>query len=324
MKKWILSLTAILTVSLFLAGCGDKQAETGNTDDNKPLTAYTTVYPLQFFTEEIGGEHVSVETIYPPGADEHTFEPTQKDMIKLAESDLFLYVGLGLEGFVEKAKNTLEKEQVTMVATGESIHFDELDDHSDHGHEEEHDAGHEEEHGHSHGDIDPHVWLDPIYSKELAQSIKNALVEKSPENEATFEKNYEALIQKLDELDSSFLELADQAAHKEFIVSHAAYGYWEKRYGLEQISISGLSTSSEPSQKALEEIVKAAKKTNSNYIFFEQNVSSKLTEIVQAEIGAEALTLHNLSVRTEEDMKKNRDYFSIMTDNQEALKKALQ
>ncbi|WP_338449195.1 metal ABC transporter substrate-binding protein [Niallia oryzisoli] len=313
MKKWLLCLTVFLTVSLFLTGCGGTEADNNGSSFDKQLKVYTTVYPLKYFTEEIGGEAVSVDTIYPPGADEHTFEPSQKDMIKLAESDLFIYVGLGLEGFVEKAKDTLVNEKVTLVAAGDSIHIDEQAvNHAE-----------EENHGHTHGDIDPHVWLDPIYAKELAESIKNALVEKDPENEKTYEQNYEALIQKLDELDSKFSEMAKQAGHKEFIVSHAAYGYWEKRYGLKQISISGLSTASEPTQKDLESIVKTAKETGSNYIFFEQNVSSKLTEIVKEEIGAEALTLHNLSVLTEADMKSNRDYFSIMNDNLEALKKAL-
>ena len=47
------------------------------------LSVYTTVYPLQYFTERIGGEHVDVQSIYPPGADEHSFDPTQKDMIAL-------------------------------------------------------------------------------------------------------------------------------------------------------------------------------------------------------------------------------------------------
>jgi len=310
MKKWLWLFTIFLIVSFALTGCGDTEKK--NTSSDNQLTVYTTVYPLQFFTEEIGGEAVNVETIYPPGADEHTFEPSQKDMIKLADSDLFIYVGLGLEGFVEKAKDTLQSEKVTMVAAGDAIHFDEDTTSTEEKHE-----------GHSHGDIDPHVWLDPIYAKELAGSIKNALIKKDPEHEETFTQNYDRLVQKLDDLDSQFSEMAKGAEHKEFIVSHAAYGYWEKRYGLEQISISGISTSSEPSQKDLESIVKTAKETNSRYIYFEQNVSSKLTEIVQKEIGAKALTLHNLSVRTEEDMKNNRDYFSIMEDNLQALKKVI-
>ena len=89
--------------------------------DNNQLTVYTTVYPLQYFTEAIGGDSVVVETIYPPGSDEHTFDPSQQDMIALADSDLFFYVGLGLEGFVDKAKSSLQNEEVTMVATGDSL-----------------------------------------------------------------------------------------------------------------------------------------------------------------------------------------------------------
>ena len=62
-----------------------------------------------------------MKSIYPPGADEHTFDPTQKDMIALADSDLFFYIGLGLEGFVENAEKTLKNEHVKMVATAEAI-----------------------------------------------------------------------------------------------------------------------------------------------------------------------------------------------------------
>ena len=132
------------------------------------------------------------------------------------------------------------------------------------------------------------------------------------------------LAQKLDTLNEQFTEVINEAENKDIIVSHAAYGYWESRYGLEQISVSGLSTSSEPSQKDLEKIIETAKEKNINYIFFEQNVSSKITEIVQNEIGAEALVLHNLSTRTDEDIKKNRDYFTIMEDNLQSLKTGLQ
>ena len=80
-----------------LAACGKQNVENVQTGDESAidkLSIYTTVYPLQYFTERIGGEHVDVQSIYPPGADEHTFDPTQKDMIALADSDVFFYIGL--------------------------------------------------------------------------------------------------------------------------------------------------------------------------------------------------------------------------------------
>ncbi|HAF0292594.1 TPA: adhesin, partial [Salmonella enterica subsp. enterica serovar Typhimurium var. 5-] len=185
MKKPALLFSFLLIFSIFISGCGNDAAESGKKNDNL-IQVYTTVYPLQYFAQQIGGDYVNVETIYPPGADEHTFEPSQKDMMDLADADLFFYVGLGLEGFVDKAGKTLENEDVKMVPVAEGLHLDEG------GHEEESEEDHEEhaedehaEHGddeHAHGDIDPHVWLDPVYANELALVIKDQLSEQMPEN----------------------------------------------------------------------------------------------------------------------------------------------
>ncbi|MGD6902719.1 metal ABC transporter solute-binding protein, Zn/Mn family [Bacillus infantis] len=335
MRKLIMLLTLLLPVSLFLAGCGDGNADQAEKKTKDQLNVYTTVYPLQYFAERIGGSYVNAQTIYPPGADEHTFEPSQKDMMALADSDLFIYIGLGLEGFVSKAEGTLENENVTLLAAGENIDMAGTEDghsheegteeeaHEENGHSHEEDGHSHEGDGHNHGDIDPHVWLDPLYAADLAEAIKDQLAEKMPEHQKEFEENYQKLAAELDSLHHEFDETIDSAEHKEIIVSHAAYGYWEKRYGLEQISVSGLSTSNEPTQKELENIIKTAREHGLNYIFFEQNVSSKLTEIVQNEVGAKSLQLHNLSVLTDENIDNKETYFTLMENNLKGIEKAL-
>src|SRR5690606_14146049 len=138
----------------------------------------------------------------PTGANEHTFEPTQKDMMQLADSDLFFFIGLGLEGFIEKAESTLANANVKFIATSNAISeehlhsstghsFEELTDHE---HEDDAHSEHHHDHDdHNHGDIDPHVWLSPVLSQELALALKNELVKTMPEQEATFTKNYETL-----------------------------------------------------------------------------------------------------------------------------------
>ena len=134
MNKKLFFIVSIIAV-LILAACGNQQVETVPSEDESAtasLSVYTTVYPLQYFTERIGGEHVDVQSIYPPGADEHTFDPTQKDMIALADSDLFFYIGLGLEGFVDNAEKTLKNEHVKMIATAEGIAEEMLDEGHDH------------------------------------------------------------------------------------------------------------------------------------------------------------------------------------------------
>ena len=338
MKKW-LSIISMLTFILLLTACSkdnEAPAETDNTQSNNDtLSIYTTVYPLQYFTERIGGEFVDVASIYPAGANEHSFEPTQKDMMALADSDLFFFIGLGLEGFVEKAKKTLENEDVKLVATADGVteeqlhistghtHAEATTEHDDHGHNHDHDEEDEGDKDHAHTDHDAHVWLSPIISQQLALTIKEELTKALPEHEATFNENYEQLVADLDVLHSEFEEMASATTKKTFFVSHAAFGYIAGHYGFNQVPVAGLNSQSEPSQKELTTIVDLANKEGIEYIFFEQNVSSNLTEVIQKEVNAKTLTLHNLSVLTKEDVQNNEDYFSLMRKNIEVLKQAL-
>ncbi|CAH2717584.1 High-affinity zinc uptake system binding-protein ZnuA [Neobacillus rhizosphaerae] len=312
MKKIILILSILLPLSLILSACANGKDQVQKKKDQ--LSIYTTVFPLQYFTERIGGKYVDVKTIYPPGADEHTFEPSQKDMMNLADSDLFFYIGLGLEGFVEKAKGTLKNENVTLVPTADKLNLPK----NNHSTEEE--AGHDD---HDHGDINPHVWVDPLYAKEMAAVIRDSLAKKMPQNKDVFNTNYQKLASELDDLNTQFEQTITNAKHKKIIVTHAAFGYWENRYGIEQISISGLSTSNEPTQKELEKIISIADHDGLHYILFEQNVQSKLGKVVQSEIGARALPIHNLAILSKENIKNKETYFSLMNKNLETLKTAL-
>jgi zinc transport system substrate-binding protein len=328
MKKRSLLISIFLLIAITLIACSGEntskqQTNEQETTENK-LKVYTTIFPLEDFTKKIGGDLVDVESIFPPGADAHTYEPTTKTMVDIAKSDGFIYSGVGIESSVQQIKEALEKEKVAFIDAGKGIellandHNDEAHDHEDDAHADEHAA-----HDHNHGDNDPHVWLDPILSITIAENIKNALVDLNSEGTETFEANFQQLKTQLEDLDQSFTDIVSKSENREILVSHAAYGYWEKRYGIKQISVLGLSPTEEPSQKELKNIIETAKDYNLHYIIFEANVSSNVTDIVQAEIGAEALTLSNLETVTDEDLKKNEDYFSIMKKNLETLETAL-
>ncbi|ARF16844.1 metal ABC transporter solute-binding protein, Zn/Mn family [Sporosarcina ureae] len=349
MSKWFLATLSVIVLSL-LTACGNKEQVKENVKEKvEPessediLSVYTTAYPLQYFTERIGGDTVDVHSIYPPGADEHTFTPTQNDMMALADSDLFFYIGLGLEGFVEGAEETMKSEHVKMIAVADNISkellgnvnddvvhdlHDEAEEVHD-SHEEaeevhdEHNEAEEAHDDHEHGEFDPHVWISPILSIELATTIKDSLIEASPEKKDTFEQNFETLKKDLLELDQKFKDMASNAPIKTFFVSHAAFGYIADTYGLKQVAVAGLNSQSEPSQKQLASLVEYAKTQDLKYVLFEQNVSSKLTDVIRKEIGADSLMLHNLGVLTTKDLDNKEDYFSLMEYNIETLSKAL-
>ncbi|MBB5326267.1 zinc transport system substrate-binding protein [Anoxybacillus tepidamans] len=305
-------LSVLLVVILTLFGC-NKQEATEPSKNKNVLTVYTTVYPLEDFAQKIGGDYVQAKSIYPPGVEAHTFEPTTRTIKQLADADAFIYIGEGMEGFVDQTIQTLKNEHVTLVEGAKGIEFlDSTREHEENGEE------------HNDGDKDPHVWLDPVLSVQIAENIKNALIELKPEAKDTFEKNFASLKQQLQQLDEQFQTIVKNAPKKEILVSHAAYGYWTKRYGIQQLSIAGLSPSNEPSQKELAQIIDTAKKYHIRYVIFEQNVTPKVADIVKNEIGADVLRLHNLEARTKEDIEKNKDYIAIMKENLEVLKKALQ
>ncbi|MEH7238907.1 metal ABC transporter substrate-binding protein [Bacillus sp. JJ1562] len=308
MKKISGYFVLLLLISI-LSACGADQKNSANEEGK--LTVYTTVFPLTDFAQKIGGETVSVKSVYPPGSDAHSFEPTPRDMTDIASADAFIYTGVGVEGFVTSAQKTLKNEKVSLIEAGAGIEFLHTED-NDH---------HDDEH--HHGDIDPHIWLDPIYSIQLAENIKNALIEINPSDKEIYEGNFKELKEQLEALNREFMEVTNSATQKEILVAHSAYGYWEARYGIKQISITGYSPTNEPSQKQLKNIIDVAKEHNLKYILFEQNISSKIGKTVQNETGTESLTLHNLEAVTKKEIESNEDYFSLMRKNLDTLKKAL-
>ncbi|MFC0274904.1 metal ABC transporter substrate-binding protein [Metabacillus herbersteinensis] len=320
MKKVNIIFVILIFIFLF-AGCNKSltQPEKDITDNEATIEVYATIYPLQDFSEKIGGEFVEVKTIIPPGADAHLFEPTSKDMVKIAESDLFIYMGTGIEGFTNSVTDTLKNDEVDIVKASEGIELIEAVEELDEQNDDKEDHGEEEEQG----DFDPHVWLDPIKSIKLAENIKNAFIKLYPAEKEYFEKNYLDVKKDLEDLDFAFKEMVQQSSNKTFVVSHSAYGYWASAYNLKQIGISGLSPTEEPSQKSLKELIDFSKENSISYILFEPNVSNNVAEVVRKEIGAEALTVHNLEALTDEDIKNNEDYFSIMRKNIDTLQEAL-
>lgn len=291
---------------IFTAGCNDsKQKE----HSNKKTTIYTSVYPIEYIVKEIGGAHVEAISVYPPGSDGHTYEPTTKEIRDIARGEAFIYIGAGMEGFAEKARETLASQDVTFIEISDSP---EIFKHVDDSHETD---------GHDHGGIDPHIWFDPLRMIDMAEIISAKLIEMDPENQTDYEENLDLLSKKLTRLDKEFVTTLEPKTQKHILVSHSAFGYWEERYGLTQISVSGLFNNN-PSQQDLAKIAKEAKEHQIKYVLYEQVGEDRLTEVVQGHLDAEALYIHNLEVRKKEDIDQKLDYIDLMKENLEILDQA--
>lgn len=322
MKKIIPALTIAFASASVLAACGSNTDS--STSDNNQTEVYASTFATAAIAREIGGDQVNVKMIVPPGADPHSYEPTSKQLTEIAKGDLFLLTGTTLEPYSKKIQESLKGTDVRFVETSKDVNLLESDatlhTHEEEGHTEDEHA-HEEE-GHDHGKYDPHVWLDPVNAKAMARSITTALSKEVPKDKATFEKNLKAFDQQADKLDEQFKQAVADGSKKELLVTHAAYGYLAERYGFTQLPIAGISPSDEPSQKQLAALVKEARMHDLKYVAFEETVSPKVARVIQKEIGAESVTIHNLESVTK--AQQNSSYFKLMEENVQTLKQALQ
>ena len=318
-------------VSLILLSACSNTSTTEEIAEDKKITIMTSFYTLYDFTSKIVGDRAEVINLVPAGAEPHDFEPTPKDMANLSKADIFIYNGGGYETWIEDVLNSIDHPEMSTLNISENLDLLTVeetggeDNHDHDGHEEE--TNHEEEVNHVEeeelaGEYDPHVWLDPLRAKQIAEMIKDELIKVDEDGKDVYEKNFNELASEFDALHSEYETALNNPSQKELIVSHAAFGYLTNRYGLDQIAISGLSPSDEPSPKELQEIIHFAREHQVKYILFETLVSPKVAETVQDKIGAEALTLNPLEGLTEKEIEEGKDYFSVMRENLESLKMA--
>jgi zinc transport system substrate-binding protein len=162
------------------------------------------------------------------------------------------------------------------------------------------------------GDADPHVWLDPVLFKRVVTRIGSALGRPA----APVEKQ-------LARLDSDYRRGLVHCARRDFVTSHAAFGYLAARYGLHQIAITGIDPAAEPSPKSLAKLVQLVRAKHIRTIFFERLVSPELAQTVARETGATTAVLDPIEGLTPDEAKQGASYLTLMRQNLRALRAAL-
>lgn len=324
MRKSIILIMACVVV-VMLSACGNiNKGENKDVSSKNKLKIYTTVFAFQSFTEQIGGKYVDVESIYPPGADMHTFEPTQKKMVNIAKGDLFIYSNQEMDPVAKKIAGSINNKDLKLALAANFTHDDLVVNH-EHEHEHEgHEHAHEEEgHEHEEGSEDPHVWLDPVLNKKMVKSIKDDLAKKDPQHKDYYENNYKQVVNDLDNINQRLTQVTEHPKRDTVVISHDSIGYLANRYGFKQEGVSGMNNE-EPSQRDLMNIVNNIKQTKQPYVLYEQNISSKVTDVIQKESNSTPLSFHNMATLSKEESKEgNITYQSLMKRNIKSLDKAL-
>ncbi|MHC4777834.1 MAG: metal ABC transporter solute-binding protein, Zn/Mn family [Planctomycetota bacterium] len=279
--------TRLLLSLVFIAGlagsCGRCDEERDN--DGK-LLVFVGILPLADFVERIGGDRVAIEVLVPPGQSPATYEPTPRQMARLGEGAVLFRTGSPFESrFVEKLKSVHGK--LPLVDLREGIELMEMGDEHCH---------HEGEHGEescSEDLTDPHIWLDPIRAKTMAAHICETLKNLAPEHEKEFKARLAEFVKELDMIHDRISKILAPLKGREIFVFHPAYGYFAKRYGLEQVAVE--TGGKEPGPKRLANLIEMARERRVKVVFVQPQFSRKSAEAVAKAIGGAVVPMDPLA-----------------------------
>ena len=262
-----LSLVAVacLLLGLMTAMAGCTGAD-GEMEDNDRIAVVVTIPPQQEFVERVGGDHVRVILLVPPGADPHTYEPAPAVLAAVAEADLYAMVGSGIEFEIAWGEKIAAlNPDMTVVNCSQGVEFIAAD---------------------------PHIWTSPRNAKIMVENIRDGLIEADPENAEDYRRNAVAYLDDLDALDAEISALIAGSGVRVVLVDHPSWAYLARDYGFEEVAIE--SEGKEPSPKRIEHLIRLAEEEGIRVVFASPEHSTRSAGVIAEAIGGSVVTVSPL------------------------------
>jgi len=281
MKK-VISLCLLFLIVFSISGCFKR-------DDLEDVTIYTTVYPIEYLTNELYGQNSKVLSVYPDGVDPTKYTLTEKQIKDYSKGAVFVYNGLSDEKKLA-AKLINQNKNLRIIDASQGITFS--------------------------NDVEE-LWLSPANYLMLAQNIKNQLKEYISNKylKAEVDDNYNTFKLAISEIDAELKIIAENAQSKVLVVSNDTFKFLEK-YGFEVISLEGNVSSAD-----LSKVKSLINDKNVAYIFIKEGeaVNNTITDLTNSyKVTLKGIkTITNL---TDDERKNGEDYLTLMRQNVEAIK----
>lgn len=269
MKHKKIIFVGILSL-LLLTGCGAQNKESSASDDSKKTSVVATNSIIADMVREVGANKVRVKSLVPVGTDPHEYEPLPEDIKQASEAEIVFYNGLNLEtgnGWFDKLMETADKKEnedyFAVSKEVEPIHL----------------TGNTKQE-------DPHAWLNISNGILYVKEIQNVLSEKDPKNKDSYQKNADAYIKQLEELDTKAKEaFADIPNEKKLLVtSEGAFKYFSKAYDLTAGYIWEINTESQGTPEQMKQVVEKVRGSKVPFLFVETSVDKRSMERLAKEV----------------------------------------
>ena len=283
MKKLLFITLCIITLS----GCLNK-------DSMEDITVYTSIYPIEYVTEKLYGEHSNIISMYPNDTNPYDYKLTKKQVKDFGQGNLIVYNGLGREkDYIVDMINS-NKNLKIIDSTARIEYTNSMDE----------------------------IWINPSNILTIAQNIRNGLKEyiTSSYLQKEIDENYNNLKLQISTIDAEMKEMVQNATSKAIIISDNDFKFLEK-YGFEIISIDKNTAS----DKDLSDAKKLIANKTVSYIFAKKGNAStdNINDILKSYPTTTVLELDTLNTISNSDKSDNKDYITIMYENIDLLKKEL-
>ncbi len=327
MKRFTAITTAIIlgVSTVLMTGCGSTNTDTNQTvtNDTDSLKIVCTIFPAYDWVTQLLGdnaENANITYLLDDGVDMHSYQPTADDMIKISESDLFIYVGGESDEWVDDAIKEAVNSDIQilnmMEVLGDSVKEEEIvEGMESEGHEHEENTEEETEY-------DEHVWLSLTNAQTICTEIEKKLEAIDPKNAELYSSNLAEYNTELESLNNEFATLFESWQEKSILFGDRfPFRYFTDDYNLEYYAaFAGCSAETEASFETIIFLADKVDELSLNTVFTIENSDGKIAQTIidnTANKNAQIKVLNSMQSIT---AKEGVTYLSIMKDNLETLK----
>jgi zinc transport system substrate-binding protein len=298
MKRIAVTAASAAVIALALAGCSSSPST--NVSAAPDLSVAAAFYPLQFVAERVGGDHVSITALAPPGVEPHDLELSPAAVRSVRNSDVVLYLS-GFQASVDDAVKTTGApaldvaDSVTLLPAPAGLALS----------------------------FDPHFWLDPTRLSAYAGAVGEEFAKLDPAHADVYRANATKLENDLATLDAKYRAGLATCERHTILTSHEAFGYLAARYGLTQVGLSGLDPEAEPSPAKIREARALAVSSGATTVFIEALVDPSVVQAFASDAHLSVATLDPIESLVKSKLVANPSYITAMEQNLFVLRTAL-
>ena len=307
-SKSFLSVPGAMLLMVALVSCGTPQKSDGNSDQSK-LNVVTTFLPMTLFTEAVAGECATVTALIPPNLGPHDFQATPSDIAALSNASVLVKNGLGMEYFLDKLTASAENDSLKVIDTSRGVAVIESDEEED------------GDHGGDHGEVNPHIWLDPLRAVQQVENIRDGLVKADPDCTDGYTQRAAAYSEKLKGLNTTFANQLKPFRGQTFIAFHDFAPYFAERYDLKAEFVVDVPEMN-PTPADLQRVSNLVEESQLKALLSEPQEGDRSFNALAEDLGVNVVTFDPLETGSEEASKQPDTYFKVMGRNVAALIKS--